>query len=212
MDFVEVGNGGLTDDEAVAHMSLWTVFKSPLLMTNVMTEIDAPTLSILQNPAVLAISQDPAGSSVSRIWRDGETQLFSGSLAGGDQVVVLLNGNAKASEMSASLEDIFWESGVAGTASQAQQAWDVYDLWANRMDNATATAIINGTATSKNRFNATARGGAKRVYAQVPASTDKWLMGSKASSVQPRGTVKANVPGHGVALLRLRAGKMNDEL
>jgi alpha-galactosidase len=108
-------------------MSLWAAFKSPLLMTNVMTDIDAPTLSILQNPAVLAISQDPTGSSVSRIWRnsvaDGEIQLFSGSLTGGDQVVVLLNGGSKAREMTATLEDIFWESGVAGTASQVRSAW-----------------------------------------------------------------------------------------
>lgn len=181
-------------------------------MTNVMTAIDAPTLSILQNPAVLAISQDPAGSSVSRIWRYDELQLFSGSLAGGDQVVVLLNGGSKAREMNASLQDIFWESGVSGTASQVQQTWDVYDLWANRLDNATANAIINGTASMDSRFNATARGGAKHVYAQVPASSDKWLMGSKVSSVQPRGTVKANVPGHGVALLRLRAREAKDEL
>lgn len=217
-----MGNGGLQDDEAVVHMSLWAAFKSPLLMTNVMTAIDAPTLSILQNPAVLAISQDPAGSSVSRIWRttdtDGdEMQLFSGSLAGGDQVVVLLNGGGKAREMNATLEDIFWQSGVAGTASQVQQAWDVYDLWANRMDNATANAIINGTATGSSsnggdRFNATARGGAKHVYAQTPASLDKWLMGSKVASVKPRGAVKANVPAHGVALLRLRAQATKDEL
>ncbi|CRG86171.1 Alpha-galactosidase [Talaromyces islandicus] len=218
LDMLQVGNGGLQDDEAVAHMSLWAAFKSPLLMTNVMTSIDAPTLSILQNPAVLAISQDPAGSSVSRIWRnwaaDGsEIQLFSGSLTGGDQVVVLLNGGSKTREMNATLEDIFWQSGVEGTASQVQQAWDVYDLWANRLDNATANAIINGTATTaSSRFNATARGGAKHVYAQVPASSDKWLMGSKVSSVQPRGTVRANVPAHGVALLRLRAKQTNDEL
>ncbi|KAH8695022.1 alpha-galactosidase/alpha-n-acetylgalactosaminidase [Talaromyces proteolyticus] len=216
LDMLQVGNGGLSDQESIAHFSLWAAFKSPLLMTNVMTKIDAQTLSILQNPAVLAISQDPMGSSVSRIWRHpvadvdangyGEIQLFSGNLMGGDQVVVLLNGGTQAREMNATLEDIFWESGVAGTASQVQQAWDVYDVWANRMDNETANAIINGTAVpAGSRFNATARGGAPRVYSQPPVVGDRWLMGSKVASVQPRGTVTARVAAHGVALLRLRA-------
>jgi alpha-galactosidase len=195
-------------------MSLWAAFKSPLLMTNVMTKIDAATLSILQNPAVLAISQDSSKSSVSRIWRYyvpdvdangyGEIQLFSGSLAGGDQVVIMLNAGANERTMNATLTDIFWENGPDGTASQIQYGWDVYDLWAKRMDNKTANAIINGTAPAGSAFNATALGGATKVYSQVPASNDTWLMGSKVGSVPPRGTVKAKVPSHGVALLRLR--------
>lgn len=68
-------------------------------MTNVMSKIDPPTLSILQNPAVLAVSQDPMGLSAFRIWRHyvddvdeygkGEIQMFSGILSGGDQLVLL---------------------------------------------------------------------------------------------------------------------------
>jgi alpha-galactosidase len=195
-------------------MSLWAAFKSPLLMTNVMSKIDAATLSILQNPGVLAISQDSQGSSVNRIWRQyvkdidangyGEIQLFSGNLAGGDQVVLLLNAGSNERTMNATLTDIFWESGPGGTASQIQQGWDVYDLWAKRMDNKTANAIINGTAPAGSTFNATALGGPMKVYSQVPASNDTWLMGSKVGSVAPRGTVNAKVPAHGAALLRLR--------
>jgi alpha-galactosidase len=201
-------------------MSLWAAFKSPLLMTNVLTKIDPPTLSILQNPAVLAVSQDPSGSSVNRIWRYyvndidangyGEIQLFSGGLAGGDQLVLLLNAGSQDRTMNASLEDIFWEDGPGGTASQVSQSWDVYDLWANRMSNATAAAIINGTASTNSTgaagpFNATALGGAAYVYSQLPPSNSTALMGSKVGSVPPSGTVKAFVKSHGVAMLRLRA-------
>lgn len=209
-------------------MSLWAAFKSPLLMTNVLSNIDPPTLSILQNPAVLAVSQDPVGSSVNRIWRYyvddvdangyGEIQLFSGGLAGGDQLVLLLNAGSKDRTMNATLEDIFWEDGPGGTASQVQQSWDVYDLWANRMSNETAAAIINaanstGSAAPAAPINMTALGGAKHVYSQVPPSDSKALMGTKVGSVQPSGTVKAFVKAHGVAMLRLRQqSQKKDEL
>lgn len=203
-------------------MSLWAALKSPLLMTNVMTKIDPATLSILQNPAVLAVSQDPVASTPVRIWRyfvddvdeygKGEIQMYSGPLSGGDQLVLLLNAGSKAREMNATLVDIFWESGAGGTAKQINQHWDVYDLWANRMSDETAAAIINGTFAGPSPYNLTAMGGAREVYSKPLPSNSKILMGSKVGSVQPSGTVKAHVRPHGVAMLRLRATDKKDEL
>ncbi|KAJ5197078.1 hypothetical protein N7449_007557 [Penicillium cf. viridicatum] len=227
LDMLQVGNGGFTDNEAVAHFSLWAALKSPLIMTNVMSKIDPPTLSILQNPAVLAVSQDPMGLSAFRIWRHyvddvdeygkGEIQMFSGILSGGDQLVLLLNAGAKDREMNASLKDVFWNDGRScGTSDKVYKEWDIYDLWANRMSNETANAIINGrgngTSLSERAFNVTSMGGAKKVYSQVPPSSSKELMGSKVGSVKARGTVTAQVKAHGVAMLRLRAQNTNDEL
>ena len=100
LDMLEVGNGDMTDNEYVAHMSLWALMKSPLIMGNNLDKITAQSLSILMNPAVIAINQDPAGSSGQRVWRfdtdkdkygRGEISLWTGSLANGDQVVALLN-------------------------------------------------------------------------------------------------------------------------
>lgn len=224
----EVGNGGLTDDESISHFSLWVAVKSPLMMSNIMTQIDPQTLSILQNPAVIAINQDPASAPAIRRWRKylddeideygkkGEIQLYSGSLSGGDQVILLLNAGTKTREMTASLAEIFWDEGVKGTAAQASSSWFIYDLWANRMSNATASAIVHGggknvTAPSSGYFNVTAHGGAEKVYSEVPSSSSKHLIGSKIGSVGPRGTVKAMVRPHGVAMYRLREQK-RDEL
>ncbi|KAF9884786.1 hypothetical protein FE257_001276 [Aspergillus nanangensis] len=227
LDMLQVGNGGLTDDEAVAHFSLWAAVKSPLLMTNVMTKIDAKTLSILQNPAVLAVSQDPLGSTPSRRWRyfvddsgkygHGEIQLHTGPLSGGDQLVLLLNAASKPREMNATLVDIFWLNGAEGTADQVQQSWDVYDLWGNRMSDEAAEAIIKASSSSSsaNRtagYNLEAMGGSKKVYSQTPSASSKMLMGSKVGTVRPSGTVKVHVPAHGVAMLRLRAKNQKDEL
>ena len=108
----EVGNGAMTDDEYIAHFSIWAAMKSPMIMTNVFAKIDPQTLSILQNTAVLAVSQDSVGSSVTRRWRyfvndtdvfgKGEIQLLTGGLSGGDQLVLFFNAGSKDREMNAS--------------------------------------------------------------------------------------------------------------
>jgi alpha-galactosidase len=117
LDMLEVGNGGMTDEEYKAHFSLWAALKSPLLMGNDLRSLSARSLTILNNPAVIAVSQDPEGRSVTRIRRDmnvakdkygvGEIQVWSGSLYGGDQVVILLNAAGEDQKISASLEEIF---------------------------------------------------------------------------------------------------------
>ncbi|KGM92078.1 uncharacterized protein PADG_11874 [Paracoccidioides brasiliensis Pb18] len=217
LDMLVVGNGGLTDDAMVAHFSLWAALKSPLLMTPVLSKVDAKSLSILQNIAVLAISQDSAGLSATRKWRqyvgdadefgrEGEIQMFSGRLAGGDEVVLFLNAAATDRQMESSLEDIFWDRGPGGIAPEIQETWDIYDLWANRMDDETALTIIHGNASQEvmAERNLTALGGPRKVFAKVPKSTSATFMGLKIGSVQPGGVVTAFVKAHGVAMFRLR--------
>jgi len=54
MDILEVGNGGMDDDEYLSHVSLWAMMKSPLIMGNNLNAISAASLFILMNPAVIA--------------------------------------------------------------------------------------------------------------------------------------------------------------
>lgn len=188
-----------------------------MMMTNVMKKIDAKTLSILQHPAILAVSQDPLGSSAVRRSREyvddvnrfgkGEIQMFTGPLAGDDQLVLFLNAATSKRTMSATLEDIFWDSGPSGTADQIHQAWDVYDLWGSRLDDETAKKIIDGTIApvGPDGFNITDLGGPKKVFSQAPPRKSKALMGSFVETVEAEGTVSAEVEPHGVAVLRLRA-------
>ncbi|KAK2789845.1 hypothetical protein FQN53_001208 [Emmonsiellopsis sp. PD_33] len=224
LDMLVVGGGGLSDDEMVAHFSVWAALKSPLLMSLRLNEIDAKSVSILQNIAVVAVSQDAEGASATRKWRHfvndtnefgkGEISMFSGGLSGGDQVVLLLNAATSDRQMDASLVDIFWDNGPSGTAKQIQQTWDIYDLWANRMDDETANSIINGNTPEKliAERNLTALGGAKNVFAKVPDSNSELLMGLKVGSVGPGGTVSAFVKAHGAAMFRLRQRGSHNEL
>ncbi len=58
---LEVGNGGMTDAEYVAHFSLWAISKAPLLIGCDVSKMSAAALSILTNPEVIAVNQDPLG-------------------------------------------------------------------------------------------------------------------------------------------------------
>lgn len=201
-------------------------------MSNALTTItttDPQTLSILQNPAVLAVSQDPQTSPAVRRWRiplpddddddtdpsgkTGELQLYSGPLAGGDQLVLLLNAGSTARAMNASLVDVFWDEGVKGTAAQVGRSWDVYDLWGARTENnQTAPGVVRGGGGNVTAaYNLTELGGARKVYSEVPPSGSRMLMGTRVGSVGPSGTVQAMVRPHGVAMLRLRE-REHDEL
>ncbi|KAK9242916.1 glycoside hydrolase superfamily [Lipomyces tetrasporus] len=212
LDMLEVGNGGMDDEEYKTHFSLWAAVKSPLLMGNDVNVMDAKALSILTNPAVLAVSQDTAGVPVNRMWRyyvsdtdaygQGEIQMWSGPLSGGDQLVILLNAGNSPRLMNATLADIFYDSGPEGSALEIKENWDIYDLWANRMDEATAQSIIDGSPTSevaKFYYNAT-----ETSYKDGLAAGNELLLGKLTGMVEAGGVIETEVPRHGVAMLRLR--------
>ena len=63
-DMLEVGNGGMTDEEYQAHFSLWCLIKSPLLIGCDVTKMSDSTKTILMNQEIIALSQDDLGVQV----------------------------------------------------------------------------------------------------------------------------------------------------
>jgi alpha-galactosidase len=198
-------------------------------MGNDIRSIAPADLAILSNAAVIAVSQDPSGSSAARRWiyatNDTDIngraaiQMWSGNLVsttGGtqsDMVVLLINGNNDTTVMNATLADIFVDNGAAGTAPQVKMSWEVRDLWANRMSNEEAQAIINASSAVGNAttgYNATTVGAGrynatKTSYADGLAVNSELLLGNVTTTVQPSGTITATVDPHGAAMFRLRA-------
>jgi len=206
----------MTDDEYKLHMTMWAALKSPLIMGTDIRSLDANAYTIYTNPAILALSQDPAGASAQRRWRyyvspsdangGGEIQMWAGSLSQGDYVMILLNAANQDMYMNATLADVFLDNGGA-ISTQAKSSWDVYDLWQNRMPNATANAILNSNTTvgamnaTSYLYNATAQS-----YADGIAKNDTLLMGQHVGVWQAGGasTWSVMVPKHGVMAYRLR--------
>src|SRR3546814_5387465 len=57
-DMLEVGNGGMSEDEYVTHMTLWAIQAAPLIMGHDLRQTSASALRLLKNRDVIAIDQD----------------------------------------------------------------------------------------------------------------------------------------------------------
>ena len=68
LDSLEIGDGRLTAEEERSHVSLWVLLKSPLVLGFNLSNASAHTLSLLTNPEVLAVHDDPLGAAGRRVW------------------------------------------------------------------------------------------------------------------------------------------------
>jgi alpha-galactosidase len=216
LDALEVGNGGMSEDEYKAHFTMWAAVKSSLLMGNDMSKLSARDLTILNNPAIIALSQDPLGQSAVRVYQyfvddkdkygQGEIQLWSGKLAAGDYVVILLNAGNNTRTMNATADEIFYDDGAEGTSAQARMAWSMHDLWANRMPEPVAQALIDGNSTQAASLNVTSYyyNATEMSYEDGLAKNDSLLLGKEVGTLQAKGTISVEVPRHGVMAYRLR--------
>ncbi len=91
-DMLEVGNGGMTDDEYRAHFSLWAVMSAPLMAGNDVRAMPPATREILGNKDVIAVDQDSLGVQGMLVQEPGiDLQVWSKPLArvaNGDRDVV----------------------------------------------------------------------------------------------------------------------------
>ena len=123
-------------------------------------------------------------------------------------LVLLVNAGTSEREMNATLEDIFWDSGPGGTAEQVRGSWDVYDVWANAMDEETAREIIEAVEREEDvknigsefRYDVMANGG----YQSGLERNLTILLGRKVGVVEAGGRLVANVRPHGIGMFRLK--------
>jgi alpha-galactosidase len=90
-DMLEVGNGGMTDDEYRTHMSLWSILAAPLLAGNDVRTMTQSVMNILLNKEVIQIDQDKLGKQGTRMSQDGDKEIWTKELDGGGVAVALFN-------------------------------------------------------------------------------------------------------------------------
>ena len=122
-DMLEVGNGGMSDDEYRAHLSLWAVVAAPLIAGNDLRTMAPATRDILTNREVIAVDQDSLGVEG---WMVEQVtpglQVWAKPLAGGARAVALLNRTGAAARIAVDWSHI----GLARGAGAS-----VRDLWAH---------------------------------------------------------------------------------
>ena len=122
-DMLEVGNGGMTDEEYRVHFSMWALFSAPLLAGNDLEHMTPEVHDILLNKDVIAIDQDPMGIQGHRVQKSGDLEVWSKQLGDGGRAVVLLNRSAKPETISADWRDLGYPPSLPAA---------VRDLWAHK--------------------------------------------------------------------------------
>jgi alpha-galactosidase len=122
-DMLEVGNGKLTHDENLTHMSLWVILAAPLLAGNDLSQMPAETKAILTNKEVIAIDQDSLGKQGDRVSAVGPVEIWAKPLKDGQKAIGLFNRD----DTSLPVTLKFSEVGFSGGA-KVRDVWEAKDL------------------------------------------------------------------------------------
>jgi len=120
-DMLEIGNGGMTNDEYRTHMSLWALLAAPLLAGNDLRAMSEETKDILMNTEVIAIDQDPDAKPAKVISQDGKTTVLVRPLTENSMAVGLFNRGDQPAEVS-----VNW-----GALNLTGKKLQVRDLWSH---------------------------------------------------------------------------------
>jgi len=123
-DMLEVGNGGMTDDEYRAHFSLWAILAAPLIAGNDVRSMSATTRDILTNREVIAVDQDSLGVQ-GMLMGEGppEHQIWVKPLKDGGRAVALLNRSSAPGKITAHFNRL----GLRADSVRVRDLWDHAD-------------------------------------------------------------------------------------
>lgn len=123
-DMLEVGNGKLTHNENLTHMTLWAMLASPLIAGNNLTLMTPEIKAILTNREVIAIDQDKLGRQGDRIFSQGPIEIWSRPLQDGSTALAIFNFGEDASN----LRGISLHLAQAGVKGRVKG----HDIWAGK--------------------------------------------------------------------------------
>src|ERR1700722_10888916 len=123
-DMLEIGNGGMSDDEYRTHMSIWAILAAPLLAGNDLRDMTPVIREILTNRDVIAVSQDKDGRQGRRISKSGDQEIWSRPLADGGYGIGLFNRAASPAKLSVRWSDV----GLESAPTHARDLWAHTDV------------------------------------------------------------------------------------
>ena len=122
-DMLEIGNGAMSESEYKTHMSLWAMLAAPLLAGNDLRNMSPAILAILTNREVIAVDQDKDGKQGTRVWKEGDQEIWKRSLSGGAQSVALFNRAKEPAKIRVRWADL----GISRT-SRVRDLWEHKDI------------------------------------------------------------------------------------
>lgn len=123
-DMLQVGNGGMTNDEYRTHFSLWCILAAPLMAGNDLRNMSKETLEILSNREAIAVDQDPLGKQGTRLSARDNIEVWTKPLHDGSLAVGIFNRGA-----AEKTGGVTWkELGLNGRPKQVRDLWAHKDL------------------------------------------------------------------------------------
>jgi alpha-galactosidase len=122
---LEVGNGGMSATEYKSHFSFWCLLAAPLIAGNDLRNMPPEIKDILTNREVLAVDQDPLGAEGRRVWKDGDSEVWSKQMKNGSRAVILFNRSTTETEISVAWEDLGYP---AHLSAAVRNLWEKKDL------------------------------------------------------------------------------------
>jgi alpha-galactosidase len=122
-DMLEVGNGGMKDNEYRMHMTMWCLLAAPLLAGNDLTQMTPATLAILANAEAIAVDQDSLGIQARRVLQVGPVEVWLKPLHDGSKAVGLFNREQGIIPVQISLKDL-----KLGSHATVRDLWEHKDL------------------------------------------------------------------------------------
>jgi alpha-galactosidase len=121
-DMLEIGNGGMSHEEYVTHMTLWCLLAAPLLAGNDLTRATPRDMAILLNKEAIAVDQDPKGVQGHRVSAEGPLEVWAKPLADGSVAVGFFS-RAAAFPVKVNFKDL----GLSGSV-HVRDLWQYKDL------------------------------------------------------------------------------------
>jgi alpha-galactosidase len=122
-DMLEIGNGGMSDDEYRTHMSLWSLLAAPLLAGNDLRSMTPAIKEILTNREVIAIDQDPRGKQGSRVSQNGDQEVWTRPLSDGALAIGIFNRGASEARVA-----VKWSELGLADSPRVRNLWAHADL------------------------------------------------------------------------------------
>lgn len=138
---------GMTNDQARAQLSMWAVVAAPLILGSDPLALSPTSLSMLENPAMISIDQDPLGAQGQLIDQQGAVQTWVKPLSNGDRAVALLNRGGSPQQIST----VAWHFGLPPTGN-----YHILDVWGGTFGGTTGPISPTVPATSAELYRVSA--------------------------------------------------------